>query len=78
MWESRVQSLDREDPLERKWQPTPVFLSGESHGQRSLVGYSPWGRKESDMTEHICMLKLKDYVLVSKGVLVNQMTHADS
>ena len=35
----------------RKWQPTPVFLPGESHGQRSLVGYSPWGRKESDTTE---------------------------
>ena len=32
-------------------QPTPVFLPGESHGQRSLVGYSPWGRKELDMTE---------------------------
>ena len=39
----------------RKWQPTPVFLPGESHGQRSLVGYSPWGWKESDMTEHACM-----------------------
>ena len=37
----------------RKWQPTSVFLPGESHGQRSLVGYSPWGRKESDMTEGI-------------------------
>ena len=35
----------------RKWQPTPVFLPRESHGQRSLVGYSPWGRKESDVTE---------------------------
>ena len=35
----------------RKWQPTPVFLPGESHGQRSLVGCSPWGRTESDMTE---------------------------
>ena len=35
----------------RKWQPTPVFLQGESHGQRSLVGYSPRGHKESDMTE---------------------------
>ena len=35
----------------RKWQPMPVFLPGESHGQRSLVGYSPWGRKEWDMTE---------------------------
>ena len=35
----------------RKWQPDPVFLPGKSHGQRSLVGYSPWGRKELDMTE---------------------------
>ena len=34
----------------RKWQPIPVFLPGKSHGQRSLVGYSPWGHKESDMT----------------------------
>ena len=34
----------------RKWQPTPVFLSGKSHGQSSLVGYSPWDAKESDMT----------------------------
>ena len=37
----------------RKWQPIPVFLPGESHGQRSLVGYSPWGHKESDMTERL-------------------------
>ena len=35
----------------RKWQPTPVFWPGESHGQRSLVGDSPWGHKESDTTE---------------------------
>ena len=35
----------------RQWHPTPVLLSGKSHGQRSLVGYSPWGRKESDVTE---------------------------
>ena len=35
----------------RKWQPTPVFLPGKFHGQRSLVGYSPWGHKEVDMTE---------------------------
>ena len=48
--ETRVQSLDQEDPWRRKWQPTPVFLLGESVGQRSLVGYSPWGCKESDMT----------------------------
>ena len=36
----------------RKWQPSPVFLLRKSHGQRSLVGYSPLGLKESDMTEH--------------------------
>ena len=38
-------------PWRGKWQTTPVFLHGESHGQSSLVGYGPWGRKESDMTE---------------------------
>ena len=38
-------------PRRRKWQPTPIFLPGESHGQRSLVGYGPWGHKESDTTE---------------------------
>ena len=37
----------------RKWQPTPVFLPGESLGQRSLAGYSPWGCKESYMTEQL-------------------------
>ena len=36
-----------------KWQPTPVFLPGESHGWRSLVSYSPWGHKELDMTERL-------------------------
>ena len=40
-------------PWRRAWQPTLVFLPGESHGQRSLAGYSPWGRKESDRTEAI-------------------------
>ena len=39
-------------PWWRKWQPTPALLSGESHGQRSLVGYRPWDHKESDTTEH--------------------------
>ena len=37
----------------RKWQPTPVFLPGESHGRRSLVGCSPWGHEESDTTEQL-------------------------
>ena len=39
-------------PWRRKWQPTPVLLPGKSHG-RGLVGYSPWGRKESDTTERL-------------------------
>ena len=38
-------------PWSRAWQPTPVFLPGESLGQRRLVGYGPWGRKELDTTE---------------------------
>ena len=38
-------------PWRRAWQPNPVFLPGESYGQRSLAGYSPWGYKESDTTE---------------------------
>ena len=42
-----------EDSLEKEWLPTPVFLPGEFHGQRSLAGYSPWGRKESGMTERL-------------------------
>ena len=46
-------------PWRRKWQPTPVFLPGESHGQRSLVAYSPWGRKESDMTEQLHLLRAR-------------------
>ena len=40
-------------PWRGKWRPTPVFLPGESHRQRSLVGYSPWGCKEPDTTERL-------------------------
>ena len=43
----------RKIPWKRKWQPTPVFLPGKSHGQRSLVDYSPRGLKELDMTERL-------------------------
>ena len=42
----------RKIPWRRKWLPSPVFLPGKSHGQRSLAGSSSWGCKESDMTEH--------------------------
>ena len=48
-------------PWRRKWQPTPVLLPGESHGGRSLVGYSPWGRKESDTTERLHFTSLYSY-----------------
>ena len=41
----------RKIPCRRAWQPTPVFLPGDSYGQRNLVGYRPRGRKESDTTE---------------------------
>ena len=40
--------MGQEDPLRRKWQPTPGFLPGKFHGQRNLVGYSPWDGKKSD------------------------------
>ena len=43
MQEMQAPSLSREDPWRRKWQPNLVFLPWKSHGQRSLVGYSPWG-----------------------------------
>ena len=42
-------------PWRREWLPTPGFLPGESPGQRSLEGYSPWGRKESDRTERLTL-----------------------
>ena len=50
MQETWVWCLSQEDPLEKGWLPTPVFLPGEFHGQRSLVVFSPWGHK-SDKTE---------------------------
>ena len=55
-WQCRRHRFDpwiRKIPWRMKWQPTPVFLPGKSHGQRSLMGYSPWGRMESDMTEQL-------------------------
>ena len=47
----RLDPWVRKIPWRRAWQPSPGFLPGESHGQRSLAGYSPWGCKESDTTE---------------------------
>ena len=55
MQEMRVRSLSQEDRPKEGYDspPTPVFLSGESHGQRSLAGYNPWDLKELDMTEQL-------------------------
>ena len=61
--ETRVWSQSQEDPWRREWLPTLVFLSGESHGQRSLAGYSPWGHKESDITEWLKLTNTIVYTL---------------
>ena len=54
--EMHVRSLSKEDALERKMATPPIFLPEESHGQRSLVGYSPWGHKESNTTNNFTFL----------------------
>ena len=58
MQETRVQSLGREDPLEKEMATHSSALAWELHGQKSLAGYSPWGRKELDMTERLTTLAL--------------------
>ena len=52
IWET----LGQEDPQEEEMTTPPIFLPGESHGQRSLAGYSPWSHKESDTTEWLTLL----------------------
>ena len=51
----------------RKWQPTPVFLPAKSHGWRSLVGYSPWGREESDTAEWLHFTHFTHVLLYWRG-----------
>ena len=55
MQETQLQSLGREDPLEKEMATHSVFLPGELRGQRSLKSYSPWGRKQVDMTERLTL-----------------------
>ena len=55
MQETQVRSLDREDPLEEEIATHSSILAGESHGQRSLAGYSPWSHKELDVTEGLTL-----------------------
>ena len=58
--ETQVQSLGQEDLLEKEMATRSSILAGKSHGQRSLVGYSPWGHKELDMTELLTLLSITD------------------
>ena len=53
MQETWVDPWVKDIPWKRKWQPTPVFLPGKSHGQKSLAGYSPQGHKPLDMTQQL-------------------------
>ena len=53
-------------PWSRKWQPTPVFLPGKFHGQKTPVGYSPWGHKNSDTVEHTQGLWVPSIILSGK------------
>ena len=54
-WRRLLSPLVWKIPWRREWLPTSVFSTGDSHGQRSLVGYSPWGHKESDRTEKLTL-----------------------
>ena len=68
MQKTQVQSLVRKIPWRRKWQPTPVFLPGESHGQKTLAGHSPWGHKEWDTTERL-LLSLSFKVVMEEELI---------
>ena len=59
----------------KEWQPTPVFLPGEFHGQRILAGYSPWGRKESDMTEQLTLSFIYIYIYIHTHTHIDTHTH---
>ena len=59
----------RKIPWRRKWKPTPVFLPGESRGQKSLAGYSPWDRKELDTTERLSTAQ-QGFLMIQLGLRV--------
>ena len=64
-------------PLRREWLPTPVFLPGESHGQRNLVGYSPSGRKELDITERPTLPLFLSLFSVQEGLFLFPAAHRE-
>ena len=61
VWETQVQSLGWEDPLEKEMVTHSSILAWRSHGWRSLAGYSPWGSRELDMTEQLHFLSFKSH-----------------
>ena len=65
----------RNIPWRKEWQPTPVFLPGEFHGQRNLAGYSLWGCKESDMTER---LTHTPFDIIAEDIIINKATHTQT
>ena len=65
----------RKIPWRRKGQPTPVFLPGESQGQRSLRGSSPWGRKESDVTQQLSMHRGNELYSIFRSVGLDIYLH---
>ena len=73
MQETWVRSLGQEDPLEEERATIPLFLPRESHGRRSLVGYSPQDRKESDTTERLHFLSF--FPLRRGQILMDKALH---
>ena len=73
MRETQVRSRPRvgKIPWRREWQPTPVFLPGEFHRQRSLAGHSPWGHKESDTTEGLSLHLISLFLVSEEEVFFN-------
>ena len=67
VWETWVRSLGWEDPLEEGMATHSSILAGKSHGQRSLVGYSPWSYKESDAMERLSMHTCINISLINEG-----------
>ena len=68
--------LGGEDPLEKAWQPTPVFLPGEFYGQKSLAGYSPRDGKESDTTEQLTFLMYRDLYYTLLREVIKYLKHS--
>ena len=71
----KVQTLGQEDPLEKDMATHSSILAWESHRQRNLVSYSPWGHKESDMTEHACTINNTAHVCACRYLHVYILPH---